>query len=110
MTTLETRRIRAARAAACRGRECALITDVTRPSEVTPADLELTFGSLEKALSAGYEVIDIRDDHEVRFTNSEEIAAACPTATLAPFDNLGHRNILFAPPVIRAAVTYLQGR
>jgi len=65
LTTLETRRIRAARAAACRGRECALITDVTRPSEVTPADLELTFGSLDKALSAGYEVIDIRDDNEV---------------------------------------------
>jgi sulfur-carrier protein adenylyltransferase/sulfurtransferase len=38
---------------------------VTRPSEVTPADLELTFGSLDKALSAGYEVIDIRDDNEV---------------------------------------------
>src|SRR5262245_25381655 len=65
LTTLETRRIRAARAAACRGRECALITDVTRPSELTPADLELTFGSLDKALSAGYEVIDIRDDNEV---------------------------------------------
>jgi sulfur-carrier protein adenylyltransferase/sulfurtransferase len=65
LTTLETRRIRAARAAACRGRECALITDVTRPSELAPADLELTFGSLDKALSAGYEVIDIRDDNEV---------------------------------------------
>jgi pimeloyl-ACP methyl ester carboxylesterase len=51
-----------------------------------------------------------RDDHEVRFTNSADIAAACPSATLAPFDNLGHRNILFAPPVIRAAVTYLQSK
>jgi pimeloyl-ACP methyl ester carboxylesterase len=50
-----------------------------------------------------------RDDHEVRFANSEAIAGACPQATLAAFDGLGHRNILFAPPVIRAAVTYLQG-
>ena len=49
-----------------------------------------------------------RDDHEVRYANSVEIVEACPKATLAPFDNLGHRNILFAPPVIRAAVTYLQ--
>jgi molybdopterin/thiamine biosynthesis adenylyltransferase/molybdopterin synthase catalytic subunit/rhodanese-related sulfurtransferase len=65
LTTFETRRIRAARAAACRGRQCTLITDVTRPSEATPADLELTFGSLDNALSAGYEIIDIREDNEV---------------------------------------------
>ena len=65
LTTLETRRIRAARAAACRGRRCALISDVTRASEMIPADLELTFGSLDNALSAGYEIIDIRDDNEV---------------------------------------------
>lgn len=50
-----------------------------------------------------------RDDTEVRFSNSEAIAAACPQAKLAAFDGLGHRTILFAPPVIRAAVTYLQG-
>jgi pimeloyl-ACP methyl ester carboxylesterase len=49
-----------------------------------------------------------QDDHEVRYANSVEIAETCPKATLAPFDNQGHRNILFAPPVIRAAVTYLQ--
>jgi pimeloyl-ACP methyl ester carboxylesterase len=54
-------------------------------------------------------LLHARDDHEVRFANSEEIAAACPQATLAAFDGLGHRNILFAPPVIRAVVTYLQG-
>jgi sulfur-carrier protein adenylyltransferase/sulfurtransferase len=65
LTTLETRRIRAARAEACRGRRCMLITDVTRPSEALPADLELTFGSIDNALSAGYEIIDIRDDNEV---------------------------------------------
>ncbi len=48
-----------------------------------------------------------RDDHEVAFRNAEEIAAACPKAELMAFDGLGHRNILFAPPVIRAAVAYL---
>jgi sulfur-carrier protein adenylyltransferase/sulfurtransferase len=65
LTTFETRRIRAARAATCRGRQCTLITDVTRPSEAIAADLELSFGSLDNALTAGYEIIDIRDDNEV---------------------------------------------
>lgn len=48
-----------------------------------------------------------RDDGEVEFSNSEQIAAACPKATLAAFDGLGHRKILYAPPVIRKAVAYL---
>jgi pimeloyl-ACP methyl ester carboxylesterase len=52
-------------------------------------------------------VLHARDDHEVEFCNAEEIAAGCPKAELLAFDGLGHRNILFAPPVIRAAVTYL---
>jgi pimeloyl-ACP methyl ester carboxylesterase len=52
-------------------------------------------------------VIHARDDHEVPFRNAEEIAAACPKAELMAFDGLGHRNILYAPPVIRAAVAYL---
>jgi pimeloyl-ACP methyl ester carboxylesterase len=52
-------------------------------------------------------VIHSRDDKEVMFRSAEEIVAACPLAELAVFDGLGHRNILFAPPVIRAAVSYL---
>jgi len=52
-------------------------------------------------------VLHARDDYEVAFRNAEELAAACPKAELMAFDGLGHRNILFAPPVIRAAVTYL---
>lgn len=52
-------------------------------------------------------VIHARDDAEVVFRNAEEIAAACPSAELQAFDGLGHRNILFAPPVIRAALSYL---
>ncbi|HZF26949.1 MAG TPA: ThiF family adenylyltransferase [Steroidobacteraceae bacterium] len=65
LTSLETRRIRMARASNCRGRACTLITDVPRATEALPADLELTFGSLDKAVNAGYEVIDIRDANEV---------------------------------------------
>ena len=52
-------------------------------------------------------VIHARDDMEVAFRNAEDIAAACPLAELKAFDGLGHRNILFAPPVIRAALSYL---
>ncbi len=52
-------------------------------------------------------ILHDRGDHEVPFRNAEEIAAACPKAELMAFDGLGHRNILFAPPVIRAAVAYL---
>lgn len=52
-------------------------------------------------------VIHARDDREVAFRNAEEIVAACPRAELLALDGLGHRNILFAPPVIRAALSYL---
>ena len=52
-------------------------------------------------------VMHARDDTEVGFYHAEEIVAQCPTARLKAFDGLGHRNILFAPPVIRAAMSYL---
>lgn len=52
-------------------------------------------------------VVHARDDFEVSFENAEEIAAACPKAELKAVDGFGHRNILFAPPVIRAALSYL---
>jgi pimeloyl-ACP methyl ester carboxylesterase len=52
-------------------------------------------------------VVHSRDDSEVSFQNAEEIAAACPLAELKAVAGFGHRNILFAPPVIRAALSYL---
>lgn len=48
-----------------------------------------------------------RDDQEVLPRCSEYIATACPAATLKLFDGLEHRRVLFAPPVIRAAVAFL---
>ena len=44
-----------------------------------------------------------QDDDEVSFADAEAIAAACPTAELMAFDGLGHRKILYAPPVARAS-------
>jgi pimeloyl-ACP methyl ester carboxylesterase len=49
-------------------------------------------------------IIHGRDDDEVTFRNAEDIAAAHPSARLMPFDGIGHRNILFAPPVFRAVM------
>ena len=48
-----------------------------------------------------------RNDAEVPFRNSEEIAAAYQDATLHPVDDLGHRKILYAPPVVRATAAFL---
>jgi len=52
-------------------------------------------------------LLHARDDREVLFARSEEIAAACPGAELVAFDGFGHRMILSAPPVVRRAVLYL---
>ena len=48
-----------------------------------------------------------RDDAEVPFDDGQEIAASCALAELRPFDGLGHRKVLYAPPLIHAAVDYL---
>ncbi len=52
-------------------------------------------------------IVQGRDDREVPYRNAEEIAAACPTARLMPFEGLGHRALLFAPPVFRAVMMEL---
>ena len=46
-------------------------------------------------------VVHDRDDDDVAFVCGEEIAAGYEGAELAAFDGFGHRNILFAPPVMR---------
>ncbi len=47
-----------------------------------------------------------RDDLEVPIRNSQCIAQACAAAELISFESLGHRKILSAPPVVRAAIGY----
>ena len=51
-------------------------------------------------------LLHARDDADVAFSDAEEIAAGTG-AELQLFDGLGHRKILYAPPVVRAATTYL---
>jgi pimeloyl-ACP methyl ester carboxylesterase len=52
-------------------------------------------------------IIHGRDDQEVPFNSGKAIAAACPAARLMPFDGIGHRTILYAPPVVRAVMNEL---
>jgi len=47
------------------------------------------------------------NDTDVPFSASEEIATRCPNAELLPFDDLGHRRVLYASPVARRVVAYL---
>ena len=51
-------------------------------------------------------LLHARDDDEVSFSCSESLARAAPNADLMPFDNLGHRAILYAPPVVRSATAF----
>jgi pimeloyl-ACP methyl ester carboxylesterase len=68
-----------------------------------------TFSSTELLRGAAVPALILhgREDREVPFRNAEEIAAACPTAHLMPFEELGHRTILYAPPVMRAVMKEL---
>ena len=68
---------------------------------------DFTSAKLLAATEAPALLIHARDDREVRFENAVEIAALCPKSEVKAFDGLGHRNVLFASPVIRAAVAYL---
>ncbi len=60
--TLETRRIRAPRAAACVGRDCARLPGIV--SEEAPA-VEVDISTLDEAAAGHYVVVDLRDSNEV---------------------------------------------
>ena len=63
--------------------------------------------NLLRAVSAPTLVIHGRDDIEVPFANAEEIVAGSPLARLQAFDGLGHRTLLYAPPVFRTVMQEL---
>ncbi|HEY4367174.1 MAG TPA: ThiF family adenylyltransferase [Steroidobacteraceae bacterium] len=58
LLTLEQRKLKTTHRADCRH-------DASRTLSSPPADLEISFGDLQPALAAGYEVIDIREPREV---------------------------------------------
>ena len=55
-------------------------------------------------------LIHARDDAEVPFACASNMAQAAPKVRLQAFDGGGHRAILYAPPAIRAAVTFLDAQ
>ena len=71
-----------------------------RISEFTGANL--LFAAGQPAL-----LLHSRDDTEVPFACAETIAHSNSRVTLRAFDNLGHRAILYALPVVRAAAKFL---
>jgi pimeloyl-ACP methyl ester carboxylesterase len=68
-----------------------------------------SFSSAELLRAAGAPALVIhgREDREVPFRSAEAITAACPTARLLSFEGLGHRTLLYAPPVFRAVMNEL---
>jgi pimeloyl-ACP methyl ester carboxylesterase len=48
-----------------------------------------------------------RDDEDVPFAQAEQIAVAVPGVELVAFEGLGHRRLLYAPPVTRATTKYV---
>jgi adenylyltransferase/sulfurtransferase len=62
LRTLQSQRLRARRPAACAGACARVGGDDARDAD---GPLELAFDSLDDALAAGYEIVDIREPHEV---------------------------------------------
>lgn len=69
--------------------------------------VDFTAANLLRETGKAAFLLHSRDDADVAFSDAEEIVAACPAAGLQAYDGLGHRKILYAPPVVRTAVTYL---
>jgi adenylyltransferase/sulfurtransferase len=66
LLTLATRRMKIRRAAECTGRACTRIGAQSRhATPAAPADIELTFASLDAALECGLEIIDVREAREL---------------------------------------------
>lgn len=69
---------------------------------------DFTGAKLLTAVARPTLLLHARDDSEVPFACAETIAGAVTDkARLLPFDNLGHRAILYAPPAVRAACAFL---
>lgn len=53
-------------------------------------------------------LIHDREDGDIEFRCAQEIAENCPNTELIASEGFGHRNILYAPPAIRAAIAFLR--
>jgi pimeloyl-ACP methyl ester carboxylesterase len=89
-------------------------------SQATQLDFERRLEQIAKRRIEDFTAVDLlreagrpallvhsRDDAEVSFSDAEAIAAACPAVALEAHDGLGHRKILYAPPVVRAIGAFI---
>jgi pimeloyl-ACP methyl ester carboxylesterase len=53
-------------------------------------------------------LLHAHDDQEVPFEDAERLVASAPSVELKAFDGVGHRMLLYAPPVVRAAAAFLE--
>lgn len=53
-------------------------------------------------------LLHARDDQEVPFEDAERLMVSAPSVELQAFDGVGHRMLLYAPPVVRAAAAFLE--
>jgi pimeloyl-ACP methyl ester carboxylesterase len=95
------------------GEELSLSPAAQRAYELRLEDLadrriaDFTGANLLAASGRPALLIHARDDADVPSTDAEEIAGSCSFARLQLCDGLGHRKILYAPPVVRSAAAYL---
>jgi pimeloyl-ACP methyl ester carboxylesterase len=68
---------------------------------------EFTGANLLAATGRPALLLHARDDVEIPFADAEQIAAQRLPVELVGFEGMGHRKILYAPPVVRCASTYL---
>lgn len=84
LLTLGLTRVRTRRSADCPDHALRLVANAT--------DVELSFDSLERALAAGLEVVDIREPHELA-----RVATPCATARHLPLAQLLHGEAAMSP-------------
>ena len=85
-------RVRTRRAADCPDHVLRRPMGSSRTADAEANDIELSFDSLEQALGAGLEVVDIREPHELA-----RVATPCSTARRLPLGQLLHGHAAMPP-------------
>jgi adenylyltransferase/sulfurtransferase len=79
LLTLETRKLRARRCAECVGGSCRRIRSLEASAT---AEIEMQFASLDAAVAAGYSIIDVRDEMEIRLAPLDRDHQEIPAQSL----------------------------
>ena len=98
------------------GKEHGLTPPVRRNMEIRLEQLaqrhidEFTGAKLLNEAGKPALLIHAKDDPDVEYHNALEVAEQCPLATLETHEGLGHRAILYAPPVVRQIQKYFDAQ